>query len=182
MALLFPELPKFSPKSFCLLGYTAWGTLFSLFGCFKPSGKSYSCSKLVLGWFLAFLKAFGLFGGTARHTGKLPQEPLLVSPLCLCFLFPLGEAWLPLFSLSLWVFFGVRSFLVCFPLPSSMNWTAILNGRNSWTTSSSSCRRGVSGICLNSTSETGQEREFFPPEVGKTNPGLELAAQVGEQS
>jgi len=67
-----------------------------------------------------------------------------------------------------------------------MNWTVTLNGKSSWMTSSSSCRRGVSEH-LFERDKVKQGRgvllqfEFLPPEFERTSPALELADQVEEQ-
>ncbi|NXR12540.1 ARI3B protein, partial [Semnornis frantzii] len=69
---------------------------------------------------------------------------------------------------------------------SSMNWTATQSGKSSWMTSSSSCRRGVSEhFCELSRGKWGGGMllplAFFPFEVERTAPALELADQLEEQ-
>lgn len=128
---------------------------------FQPEGPWESCS-LRDARLCAWMSSPGAERGSSScpcHSRglRVPQEPLLVSPLPVLPFQPcsasttLEEANVPLFSVSLWI----RALtLVCFP-SSSTNWTAIPSGRNSWTTSSSSCRRGVSDVCVSSTSEAG---------------------------
>jgi len=65
-----------------------------------------------------------------------------------------------------------------------MNWIVTLNGKSSWMTSSSSCRRGVSELLYElDTVKQGLllQFEFLPPAFGRTNPALEPADQMEGQ-
>lgn len=124
---------------------------------------------------------------------QIALESFLILPLCLPFIPPGQTPDHPLeeeantiilfLSVSLWI---VPSFLFLFFPPSSMNWIATLNGKSSWMTSSSLCRKGVSEH-LFEIDKVKQGRgvllqfEFFPPELEKTNSAPEPADLVEQQ-